>query len=98
MYAKLRTIKIYWNQDVDHLFLPQVKKYKYTCLGLHAQKQRRLVGFFLNFFNHFFSILRAYETLKQNLVKFKYTLNSLTEKLSHFDHIKCHKRYESLTF
>ena len=28
MYAMLRTIEIYWNEAVDHLFLPHIKHYQ----------------------------------------------------------------------
>ena len=38
-------------------------------------------------FYQFFSIQRAYGTLKENLVKFLTTLKSLTKMLSHLDHI-----------
>ena len=46
----------------------------------------------------FFAIERVYGTLKEILVKFKYTLKSLTQKLNHVDHIIWHRRCKSLTF
>ena len=42
---------------------------------------------YIYIYYHFFSLQRAYGTLKQNLVKFLTTLKSLTKMLNHLDHI-----------
>ena len=47
---------------------------KYMCLGLHPQKISVRVSFyFFDLCFSFFSVQRAYRTLKQKLAKFQYT-------------------------
>ena len=68
----------------------------YSTGGYMLQKDRigRKVGFLLVFFTFlslffFYCIQRAYETMKQNLVKFKH---SRTKKLNHLGQIKWHRK------
>ena len=83
--------------------------YKYICVCACVCACVRVFGvncfiklgqpgriFFITFFISFFSILRGYGKLKQNLVKFLTILKSLTKKLNHLDHIKWHRNCANL--
>ena len=53
---------------------------------------------YIYIYYHFFSLQRAYGTLKQNLVKFLTTLKLLSAMLNHLYHIMAKKMRKSLTF